>query len=156
MKESEDIRVSVKAVIVKDNRILAAKKKDSEGFFYTLPGGGQEHSENMSAALNRECLEEISVNVKIIRPLFIRDYIGKNHEFPEHAERNLHHIELMFDAEITGGTPANGILPDTGQLSVDWLNLDELENIRLYPKALIPYLKKYYSLNEAVYLGDVN
>lgn len=156
MKESEDIRVSVKAVIVKDNRILAAKKKDSEGFFYTLPGGGQEHSENMAEALNRECLEEISVSVKIKRPLFIRDYIGKNHEFPEHAERNLHHIEIMFDAEITGGTPANGILPDTGQLGMEWLDLGGLENLRLYPKAMIPHLKNYYEISEAVYLGDVN
>lgn len=156
MTESEDIRVSAKAIIVENNKLLAAKKEDEEGFFYTIPGGGQNHSENLEQALMRECREEISVIVKMKRLLFIRDYIGANHEFPEHAARKVHHLEIMFEAEIISGTPQNGNEPDSGQLSVEWLPLDELENFRLYPEALIPHLKNFSSIKEAIYLGDVN
>ncbi len=156
MTESEDIRVSAKAIIVNDNKLLAAKKEDENGFFYTIPGGGQNHSENLEQALVRECREEISVEVKMKRLLFIRDYIGANHEFPEHAARRVHHLEIMFEAEIISGTPQNGSGPDNGQLSVEWLPLDELENFRLYPKALVKHLKNFSCIKEAIYLGDVN
>ena len=156
MIESEDIRVSAKAIIINANKVLTAKKEDENGFFYTIPGGGQNHSESLEQALVRECLEEISVEVRIKRLLFIRDYIGANHEFPEHAARKVHHLEIMFEAEIISGTPQNGSEPDCGQISIEWLPLDELERYRLYPKALIKRLKNYNSIKEAIYLGDVN
>ncbi len=156
MIESEDIRVSVKAIIVNDNKLLTAKKQDDDGFFYTIPGGGQNHSENIEQALVRECLEEISVTVKMKRLLFIRDYIGENHEFTDHAKRKVHQIEIMFEADILDGIPQNGSEPDTGQLGVEWLPLDKLENYRLYPKALIKYLKNFNDITEGIYLGDVN
>lgn len=41
MIESEDIRVSAKAIIIKDNKLLVAVKKDIGGLFYTVPGGGR-------------------------------------------------------------------------------------------------------------------
>ena len=156
MIESEDIRVSIKAIIVKDNMLLTAKKEDKEGYFYVIPGGGQEHSETIEDALIRECIEEISVKVKIKRLLFIRDYIGKTHNFMDHGHKNVHQVEIMFEAEIAEGVPANGIGSDTGQIGVEWLSLNELHKFRLFPKVLIPYLKDYTNLKDAVYLGDVN
>lgn len=156
MIESEDIRVSAKAIIIKDNKLLTAKKEDENGFFYTIPGGGQNHSESLEQALIRECHEEISVGVKIKRLLFIRDYIGANHEFPEHAQRKVHQLEIMFEAEITSGSPKNGSEPDNGQLGVEWLSLEILDNYRLYPKALINHLKNFNNIKNAIYLGDVN
>ncbi len=156
MIESEDIRVSAKAIIIEDNKLLAAKKEDEHGFYYTIPGGGQNHSENLEQALIRECIEEIAVTVKMNRILFIRDYIGVNHEFPDHARRKVHQLEIMFEAEIISGTPQNGSEPDNGQISVEWLPLDKIENYRLYPKALIKHLKNFSEFTNAVYLGDVN
>lgn len=156
MIESEDIRVSAKAIIIKDNKLLVAVKKDIGGLFYTVPGGGQNHSETLQEALIRECREEISVEVRMKRLLFIRDYIGENHEFPEHAARKVHHLEIMFEAEIISGTPANGNEPDIGQLGVEWLPLSELESYRLYPNALKVHLKNFSEFKDALYLGDVN
>ena len=156
MIESEDIRVSAKAIIVIDNKLLAAKKEDDNGFFYTIPGGGQDHSETLEQALIRECREEIAVEVKMKRLLFIRDYIGANHEFPEHAARRVHQLEIIIEAENINGTPKNGSEPDNGQISVEWLPLDELDRFRLYPKALIKHLKNFNDIKEGIYLGDVN
>ena len=75
------IRNSAKAIIIEDGRLLAIKLTDEEGFWYCLPGGGQEPGEPLEAALRRECLEEINCEIEICDLRFVRDYIGKNHEF---------------------------------------------------------------------------
>lgn len=41
------IRNSAKAVIIQEGKLLAIKKQDKEGYYYILPGGGQEHGENL-------------------------------------------------------------------------------------------------------------
>ena len=41
------IRNSAKAVIVKDEKLLTVKIQENGGIYYILPGGGQEHGENL-------------------------------------------------------------------------------------------------------------
>jgi len=36
------VRLSVKAIIVRDGRLLVLKCRDDAGIWYALPGGGQE------------------------------------------------------------------------------------------------------------------
>jgi 8-oxo-dGTP diphosphatase len=59
------IRTASKAIIIKDDCLLAIKMYDSGEDFYVLPGGGQENGENLHANLQRECLEEVGVPVEI-------------------------------------------------------------------------------------------
>lgn len=89
------LRNSVKAIIVEDGKILCIKCKDDWGFFYLLPGGGQEPGETLPDALTRECLEEIGTKVTVGDLVFVRDYISANHEFAEY-ESEVHQVELMF------------------------------------------------------------
>ncbi|MCL2804317.1 MAG: NUDIX domain-containing protein [Treponema sp.] len=42
--------------------------------FWTLPGGRVENGENLEEAVIREALEEVNLNIKIIRYLFSRKY----------------------------------------------------------------------------------
>lgn len=65
------IRNSVKALIVKDNKILLNKCQNSTGYsfgdicindiYFDLPGGGQNKFETIIEAVKRECLEETGV-----------------------------------------------------------------------------------------------
>jgi ADP-ribose pyrophosphatase YjhB (NUDIX family) len=89
------IRNSAKAIIIRDQKILLTKNKDSFGVFYLLPGGGQEPGESIVEALKRECIEEISSEVTPIDIRYVRDYIGKNHEFAD-FDADVHQIEYMF------------------------------------------------------------
>ena len=69
--------------------------RDRSGIFYLLPGGGQNHGETLKEGLQRECLEEIGTEVEIGELLYVREYIGKNHQF-RNAHRAFHQVENVF------------------------------------------------------------
>lgn len=146
------IRNSIKAIIIKNDKVVLTKNIDKEGEFYLLPGGGQDKFETMHEALKRECLEEINVNVEVNELFLIREYIGGNHEFAE-FDSEVHQIEYMFLCDIIDEENlGNGIIPDSMQIGVSWISLDMLPEIRLYPSVL----KKKLLKSKEVYLGDVN
>ncbi|SHF72891.1 NUDIX domain-containing protein [Ornithinibacillus halophilus] len=154
------IRNSAKALIFQDGNLLAIKKQDKDGFYYILPGGGQEHGETLHETLRRECIEEINALVDIGDLLFIREYIGRNHERAE-FDSGVHQIEYMFLCNIKKDNKdiRNGIVPDDGQIGVEWLPIPDLISYRLYPQELRKYIMDYktgISKNTTVYLGDIN
>lgn len=150
------IRNSAKALIIFDEKILLTKNSDNLGFFYLLPGGGQEKFEDIHEALHRECKEEISCDVDIKDIRFIREYIGKRHEFAE-WDNEVHQIEYIFECSLKSGTvPCNGSVPDNFQIGVEWITLSELDNIRLYPSILKKVINKNGTFKNKIYLGAVN
>jgi ADP-ribose pyrophosphatase YjhB (NUDIX family) len=149
------IRTSIKAIIHQNESILFIKKQDKQGYYYLLPGGGQENGESMTQAIIRECREEVTVDVEVGEVLYVRDYIDRNHK-PEGSGSDFHQVEIMFQCHIKNGQePQNGSNPDPGQVDVDWIALDELDQYRIYPKAMIKFLQQREK-NEKIYLGDVN
>ncbi|HUP26546.1 MAG TPA: NUDIX domain-containing protein [Candidatus Limnocylindrales bacterium] len=57
-------RISVKAIIVKDNKVLLVKEQDDE--WWSFPGGGVDYGEDTAEALKRELTEELGVNASEI------------------------------------------------------------------------------------------
>jgi len=150
------VRISVKAVVVADGRILLLRHRDAEGDWYGLPGGGQRHGETVAEALERECLEETGLKVRMGRLLFIRDYIANNHEFAG-EERNAHQVELMFECDpVEDVVPRLGTSPDETQTGVEWVDLSRLRTCRMYPGTVAAILAEGVPDGPAVYLGDVN
>jgi ADP-ribose pyrophosphatase YjhB (NUDIX family) len=149
------VRVSVKAVVIQDGRLLVTRNVDDEGDFFLLPGGGQEPGESLPEALQRECREEVGAHVEVHDLVLVRDYIGRNHEFAA-TNSDFHQVELMFRCTIRGDAPiGNGSNPDGWQIGVEWLDVASLQETRLYPAVLrrvIPALDE----QGTVYLGDVN
>ena len=96
------VRPSIKAIIVREAQLLVIANRNAAGeTFYILPGGGQELLESAPQTLQRECLEEIGVGVRVGALLYVRDYIAKNHEFS--AENPFFHgLELMFGCSLYG------------------------------------------------------
>jgi ADP-ribose pyrophosphatase YjhB (NUDIX family) len=153
----KEIRNSIKAIIIREGKILLTKNKDKWGYFYLLPGGGQKHKENMVDALQRECLEEINSKVKIIDLVYVREYIGKNHEFAE-WDKEVHQIEYMFQCDLKGSRSLDiGSSPDAWQEDIEWIPLINLKKVRLYPSILKDLItKKGYLNRDKIYLGDIN
>jgi 8-oxo-dGTP pyrophosphatase MutT (NUDIX family) len=151
------IRNSLKAIIIRDGRLLVIGKRDSGGLWYLLPGGGQLAGECFRETLERECREEIGAAVAMGRLRFIREYIGRNHEFAA-FDGDVHQVELMFACDLPGdyAEARNGHDPDVGQVGVYWLELARLMDYRLYPMTLRPLLMDSGGPPPPVYLGDVN
>ncbi|MGE6578801.1 NUDIX domain-containing protein [Paenibacillus xylanexedens] len=149
------IRNSAKAVIVQDGRLLAIRLEDQYGTAYVFPGGGQEKGEELKDAVARECLEEIGQAVNVGELLHIREYIGKNHEFAE-WDADIHQVEFYFACSLIDpeATVFEGSNPDDHQVAVEWIALEDLSNIRLYPKTIGELLLK--SGSSSIYLGDLN
>ena len=150
------IRTAARALILLDQKVLAIKMRDRTGVFYILPGGGQNHGETLREGLRRECFEEIGTEVEVGELLYVREYIGKNHEF-----RNTHHafhqVENVFRCSLPNpdGIGA-GTKHDKKQVGVEWVPLEDLPNRRFLPEVIKPFFKDGSFDVGTNYLGDVN
>ena len=150
------IRHACRAVILREGRLLSIKMCDRSGIFYVLPGGGQRHGETMRAALQRECLEEIGLEVSVGRLLYVREYIGRNHSFSKY-HRDFHQVETVFSGSIpTGAEPQPGAETDRKQIGIEWLDLETLAAVRFLPTDAVPVIQRELEQGSDLYLGDIN
>lgn len=130
--------------------------QDHSGVFYILPGGGQRHGETLREGLKRECLEEIGTRVEVGELLYVREYIGKNHEFRK-SHHAFHQVENVFRCSLPN---PDGIGPgtehDKKQIGVEWIPLEELQNLRFLPEVIKAFFKDGEFDAQSTYLGDVN
>lgn len=153
---TRQVRVSAKAIVVQDGRVLLVRNHDADGDWYCLPGGGQAHGEALADALKRECLEEIGCRVIVGRVLFVRDYIAAHHEFAV-QDLGAHQVEIMFECQLApASAPQVGDDPDGMQTGVAWVPLSALAGCRFYPRAVADILAVGIPSEGAHYLGDVN
>ena len=148
------IRNAVRALIIRDKRILLLRKDGyPKGERYALPGGAQDLGETLEQALNRECLEEIGTEVRIKGLLHVADWF-KLRETEPPSTRQL--VEFLFDCTVPEDyLPRNGHHPDKHQVEVVWKPLQELPDIRLLPQSLAEHLAGYPGSGERVYLGSL-
>ncbi|MBL7162488.1 MAG: NUDIX domain-containing protein [Anaerolineales bacterium] len=150
------VRVSAKAIIIRDGRLLAMHHVDAEGNYFLLPGGGQHNGETLISAVERECQEEAGVKIEVGDVLFIRDYIEANHEFAR-DKPDFHQVEIMFQCKLLDDSKVGRAEEmDTRQIGVCWIPLGEIEKFRIYPKILKTLLKDNKLNKQKIYLGDVN
>ncbi|OTA16464.1 RNA pyrophosphohydrolase [Xenorhabdus vietnamensis] len=153
------IRISAKAIIIHKDQILLVRYKSDSDEWYTLPGGGQLFGETLTQTLIRECLEETTYKIEPVRLVFVREYIGSNHEFAE-FDKDVHQIELMFLASLADKNPDIhnlNINADRDQIGAQWISLEDVINLPLFPAVLRPLVvEKRFSSGSPIYLGDVN
>lgn len=156
MPNHRHIRSAARAIVICDGCLLATKMRDSRGVYYILPGGGQQHGETLEEAVKRECLEEVGLKVNVIKLLYVREYIGKNHDFSK-RHKAFHQLEHVFLCEVDDPAKAcPGHETDNYQVGVSWLSIDALKNIRFYPEAIKAYFRSGTAEFPDAYLGDCN
>ncbi|QHW29510.1 NUDIX domain-containing protein [Paenibacillus rhizovicinus] len=154
------VTVGVQAVILKDDKILIIEKRDDDGdATYVLPGGKQEFGETIEQAIHREVFEEVGIPINVEELLFLREFIGSNHDNAE-ANHNLHIVSPIFLCSMLADTelPLTPPNPDPDQIGAAWITVDELESLRFYPKQLVPRLMELARGNKPrfSYVGDLN
>ncbi len=150
-----DIRTATKAIIIKDEKILLNKYL-SKSIYYTLPGGGQDHNEDLKSNLKRECLEELGAPVEVGEILFVREYIADHHN-PSPSRKGYHQVNIIFECKLTGEDFIIPVQPDPNQTGMEWVPVKDLLDFNLYPlsirKEIISHLN---NTNEKIYLGETD
>jgi len=150
------IRTAARALIIHQSKLLTIKMRDKTGVFYILPGGGQRHGETLQEGLKRECLEEIGTDVEVGELLYVREYIGKNHEFRK-AHRTFHQVENVFRCNLPDpGSIGPGSELDKKQVGIEWIPLHELQDRRFLPEVIKSFFSNDGFDAGTNYLGDVN
>ena len=150
------IRTAARALVIADDKVLAIKMRDKTGIFYILPGGGQQHGETLEEGLRRECLEEIGTKVIVGELAYLREYIGKNHEFRD-THGNFHQVESVFRCELSDPQAVGkGTNLDKKQIGIEWIPLVEMPNRRFLPEAVKFAFNENGFQATTHYLGDIN
>ena len=138
-------RLSVRAVIYRDDEILLTKHKDERGFWYITPGGGVCHGEDLHQALHREALEELGATIHVGELLCIRE-IKASELNKDYLPADFHQVELFFACQLTslGDNEAQGM--DRRQIGYEWVKLRELEHVLFFPAQLVQnFIEKDFS-----------
>ena len=153
---THEVRTAARALIIRDGRLLAVSMRNAKGRFYILPGGGQHAGETLQQTLLRECREEIGCHVIVRDLLYLREYIGKNHNFSPH-HRAFHQLEVVFRCELPPECdPCNGPNRDNMQEGVAWLELDKIDSYPFFPKAIKHCFTGDGIRVDPLYMGDIN
>ncbi|MCR2821275.1 NUDIX domain-containing protein [Lederbergia panacisoli] len=125
------IRVRACALIIENQNILLVEFSDEKGVHYNLPAGGVEPNESIIEAVQREAMEEATVEVEVGPLAFAYEYAP---HINLSAYGNTHTLGLMFECKIKEGSiPKMPENPDENQTNVVWIPLSELKDIKLYP-----------------------
>jgi ADP-ribose pyrophosphatase YjhB (NUDIX family) len=118
--QSMSTRPRACAAVIRDGKILMVQHINESRIYWTLPGGGVEPGETPAQAAVRETLEESGVAVKILRPLFEREYIyGREYAFlAEVLDDDC--LCTGFDPELA---PDDQIISDAG-----WQSLESMQD----------------------------
>jgi 8-oxo-dGTP pyrophosphatase MutT (NUDIX family) len=139
------IRNSTKAIIVSNRKLLVTSLRDASGFFYLLPGGGQEPGESLSNCLIREIIEETGYTVEVKDMMFVRECF---------IDEGIHRVEFVFAADILSHDKI--IEMDANQLGIEWIDIDNLINEPLFPEEYRTLIRAYsMGHKEQVYLGEI-
>ena len=105
----------------------------------------------------REVDEETGLTVTVERLLWLREYIGANHDHPE-SEADTHRIEAIFLCTPTSDPgQLGGHAQDEVQTGLEWVPLGKVPALNLLPQAIRQPIASLTGGAQAPrhYLGDV-
>lgn len=139
------MRVTTRAVIIEDGKILLCKYDDGVGEIYCCPGGGHEEDEDMIMNVQRECMEELNVHIEVDDFAFMREanFIFKG--------KPVHQLEHYFYCKIKDGEKVSaGSHVDKDCIGIEWIDLEKLPLLRTYPVDFTAALQA----NKPFYIND--
>jgi len=145
------VRVSAKALVYKDDKILCSHYRANDEEYFIFPGGGLNGEETAEEAVVREVLEETGYGVEVrelafvrefiygveVRELaFVREFIPGRLGYAREFDKGFHQIELFFICTLVDENPVPPSEHDKNQVGCVWLPLAELTEKEVYPTCM--------------------
>lgn len=135
----------VRAIIIRQNKILLIKRIKPNKTYWVFPGGGIEKGETTEQALIREIKEESGLDIKV-KDLFLE----RSSDKPGMEDIT----EYFFTSDIVGGKFGSGKGPEyepnsnyQGEYKLEWINIADLPKINLKSEEVKDLLIKKYEKN---------
>jgi len=142
-EDSYKIRVSSRAIIIHDNKILL--NCFGNGLYYNFPGGGIEKNETAKQTVIREVLEESGLTVDVGELVFSLEYepfncsyrYGEDHHISFFFRCFLNHSVAPVEASHTDTNPDDETITSIAK----WIPLSVLHTINFVPMVYEPLMK---------------
>jgi ADP-ribose pyrophosphatase YjhB (NUDIX family) len=148
----EKRRIGVRAVVIKNNEVLAVKHKMSDGSeseYWALPGGGLDPHESIINGIHREMIEETGIAPDLGSLLFIQQFASTRQDSNEELEL-FFHVKNADDYESIDLTTTSH-----GSSEIARIAFINPRKERLYPKFLGELvLDDYVDNTHPVYIAD--
>ena len=122
-------RLAVRAVILRDDRLLLVNAWKGGTHLWCAPGGGVEVHQSLPDALAREVREETGLIVAVGVPCLVNEF----HD----PEGSFHQVDVFFRCAILSGDPEGGWEDPEGVVTHRrWVTRGEMGRLRVRPGSL--------------------
>lgn len=136
--------------VIKHNRRLLAMKNSRSPYYY-LPGGRVTLHEGAEAAIIRELKEELGIDAKIIRPLWlVQGFFTEDTSSEKIHELCIYYLVDISDTDLITKERFAGLVTENHEF-FEWLDTTTLKDKYLYPlfiKDAINDLPEHFELRE--------
>jgi len=130
--------VRVAGLLVKDQRLLLVRQQRGGEDYWLLPGGGVEFGESLSAALEREVLEELGLTTAAGIPLALVESVS-----PDMKSYAKHVLHVILELETTAGQSAPRLVSgDPAVVEAGFFARQELSGLVIRPP-ILDFLDEY-------------
>ncbi len=113
------------AIIIQNNKILLMHRFTQAGEYWVFPGGGVEENETEEEAMKREVAEELSLTVKISKPMFEVFNPFTMGKYPPRQE--YYYLVTEFSGAVKLGGNEAVIMSQTDQFYPTWVELAKIK-----------------------------
>ena len=123
------VRLAVRAVILREGRLLLVNAWKGRTHLWCAPGGGVEVHQSLPEALAREVLEETGLAVAVGEPCLVNEFHDPQGDF--------HQVDVYFRARVLAGDPDGPWTDPEGVVSHRrWVTREEMAALRVKPDSL--------------------
>ena len=122
-------RLAVRAILLRENRLLLVNAWKGRTHLWTCPGGGVELHQSLPDALMREVREETGLLIEVGQPCLINEFHDPMGSF--------HQVDIYFRGRILSGDPDGDWTDPEGIVSHRrWVSRAEMAGITVKPDSL--------------------